>query len=208
MRLVAPCSRYMLAAATGGASLPVIPSHCMRPRVGATLRREGRLEEAISGVCARASSPALPCGRCSHRALCFPHVAQNHILISIPRTASLIPEILLLVEQIRPRTTQIYNLRAAVPVLLESRALEAVESVRDAFAAAHDALVLVVAERALVADAYESGGAHVGVADRALAVAFVAETADGDAAGFAAHDEIWVMAGHGGGGLRGLFGGP
>jgi hypothetical protein len=32
--------------------------------------------------------------------------------------SSLIPEILLLVEQIRPRTTQIYDLRAPVSVLL------------------------------------------------------------------------------------------
>lgn len=202
----------MLAAAAGGASLPVILSHCLRPRprVGAKLHHEGRPEEALLGanLCARASSPAFPCGRCSHHALCLFHHAQIHILISIPPTASLIPEILLLVEQIRPRTTQIYNLGAAVPVLLQPRALEAVESVRDAFAAAHDALVLIVAERALVADAHESGGAHVRIADRAFAVAFVAEAADGYAAGFAAHDEIWVMAGHGGGVLRGLFGGP
>lgn len=42
---------------------------------------------------------------------------------------SLIPEILFLVEQIRPRTTQIDNLRAPVSVLLQSRALEAVEGV-------------------------------------------------------------------------------
>lgn len=136
----------------------------------------------------------------------YAHVCSHfHILVSIPPTSSLIPEILLLVEQIRPRTTEIYNLGAAVPVLLQPRALEAVESVRDAFAAANDALVLVVAERALVADAHESGGAHIGVADRALAVAFVAEAADGNAAGLAAHDEIWVMAGHGGGVLSGVL---
>jgi hypothetical protein len=42
---------------------------------------------------------------------------------------SLIPEILFLVEQIRPRTTQVYNLWAPVSVLLQSRALEAVEGV-------------------------------------------------------------------------------
>jgi hypothetical protein len=87
---------------------------------------------------------------------------------------SLIPEILFLVEQIRPRTTQIYNLRASVSVLLQARALEAVEGIRDSFTAAHDAFVLVVAEGALVADAHEGCGAHVGVADGAFAVTFIA----------------------------------
>jgi hypothetical protein len=42
---------------------------------------------------------------------------------------SLIPEILFLVEQIRPRTTQIYNLRASVSVLLQACTLEAVEGI-------------------------------------------------------------------------------
>ena len=63
-------------------------------------------------------------------------------------------------------------------------------------ATAHDTLVLVVAEGALVADASESGGPHVGVADGALAVAFVAEPADADAGRFAAHDEVGVVARH------------
>ena len=52
---------------------------------------------------------------------------------------------------------------------------------------AHDALVLVVAKGALVADADEGRGAHVAVADGAFAVAFVAEAADGDAGLLAAH---------------------
>ena len=100
-------------------------------------------------------------------ALCD-HVHKNS------RLASLIPEILFLVEQIRPRTTQVYNLRAPISVLHQARALEAVECIRNAFTAANDALVLVVAEGALVADAHESCGAYVGVADRTFAVAFVA----------------------------------
>lgn len=54
-------------------------------------------------------------------------------------------------------------------------------------AAAHDAFVLVVAKGALVADADESCGAHVAVADGAFAVAFIAEAADGDAGLLAAH---------------------
>lgn len=94
---------------------------------------------------------------------------------------------LLLVEQIRPRRAEIYNLRTPVPVLLQPGALEAVEGVGDALAAAHDALVLVVAEAALVADAHEGGRADVGVADGTLAVALVAEAADGYAGLFAAH---------------------
>ena len=44
----------------------------------------------------------------------------------------MIPKILLLVKQIRPRTAQIDNLRAPVPILFQPRALEAVEGVRDA----------------------------------------------------------------------------
>lgn len=64
----------------------------------------------------------------------------------------MIPKILLLVEQIRPRTSQIDDLRASVSVFLESRALEAVESVRNAFATADHAFVLIVSEGAFVAD--------------------------------------------------------
>ena len=100
----------------------------------------------------------------------------------------MIPKTLLLVEQIRPRTTQIDNLWTSVPVLLEARTLEAVEGVGDALAAADDALVLVVAEGAFVADAGERGRADVRVAYGALAVALVAEAADGDARLLAAHD--------------------
>lgn len=96
-----------------------------------------------------------------------------------------------------PRAPQVYDLGAAVPVLLQPRALEAVEGVRDALAAAHDALVLVVPEAALVADAHQGRGPHVRVADGALAVALVAEPADGDAGLLAAHYEVGVMARHG-----------
>jgi hypothetical protein len=109
----------------------------------------------------------------------------------------MIPKILLLVKQIRPTTPQIDNLGAAIPVLFEARAFEAVEGVGDALAATDDALVLVVAEGALVADTGEGGGADVGVADGAFAVAFVAETADGDAGLLAAHYEVaaYMLAG-------------
>lgn len=102
----------------------------------------------------------------------------------------MIPKVLLLIKQIRPRAPQIDNLRTSIPILLQPRTLKTVESVGDAFAAADDAFVLVIAERAFVADAHKRCGAHVGVADGALAIAFVAEAADGDAGGFSAHYEV------------------
>ena len=89
-----------------------------------------------------------------------------------------IPKILLLVEQIRPRTSKIDDLRTPIAILFQPRTLKAVEGVRDPLTAADDALVLVVAEGAFIADAGEGGRAHVGVAHRAFAVAFVAEAAD------------------------------
>jgi len=89
---------------------------------------------------------------------------------------------------VRPRAAQVDDLGAPVAVLLEARALVAVEGVADALAAADDALVLVVAEAALVADAHQRRGPHVRVADGALAVALVAEAPDGDARLLAAHD--------------------
>jgi hypothetical protein len=102
----------------------------------------------------------------------------------------MISKILLLIEQIRPRTTQIDDLGTPIPILLKARALEAVEGVRNAFATTYNALVLVVAEGAFVADAGERGGADVRVAHWTFAVAFVAEAADGDAGLFAAHYEV------------------
>tara|TARA_R110002003_G_scaffold40_4_gene2600 strand:+ start:14957 stop:15277 length:321 start_codon:yes stop_codon:yes gene_type:complete len=102
----------------------------------------------------------------------------------------MISKILLLVEQIRPTTAQIDNLGTPIPVLLQPRTLEAVEGVGNALAATHDALVLVVAEGAFVADAGERRGAHVRVAHGAFAVAFVAQPADGYARLLAAHYEV------------------
>ena len=86
-----------------------------------------------------------------------------------------------------PRTTKIYDLGTPIPILFEPGALEAVERVRDALAAAHHALVLVVAERALVADAHQRRRPHVRIAHRTLAVTLIAEAADGDAGLLAAH---------------------
>jgi hypothetical protein len=99
----------------------------------------------------------------------------------------LIPEILLLVKQIRPTTSQIDNLRTPIPVLFEPRALKAVECIAYPLAAAYDAFVLIVAKGALVADARQRCGTDVGIADGTFAVAFVAQAADGDAGLLAAH---------------------
>lgn len=121
----------------------------------------------------------------------------------------MIPEILFLVEQICPRTTQIYDLGAAISVLFQAGAFEAVEGVGDTLmicvsdvtrekrtrrcsylATADKTLVLVVAKGAFIADADEGCGADVTVAYGALAVALVAETTDGDASRLPAHYQI------------------
>ena len=99
----------------------------------------------------------------------------------------MIPKILLLVKQIRPRAAQIDNLWAPIPILFQSRTLKTVERIADPLPTAHDTLVLVVAKGALVTDAGQGRGTHVGVADGTFAVAFVAQAPDVDAGQFAAH---------------------
>lgn len=108
----------------------------------------------------------------------------------------MIPKTLFLVKQVRSRTSQIDNLGTPVSVLLQPRTLKAVERVADSLAATDDAFILVVAERALVADPYQGRGPHVRVADWTLAVAFVAEPADRDARLFSAHYEVGMVARH------------
>ena len=90
----------------------------------------------------------------------------------------MVSEILLLVEQISPRGAEIDDFGASIAILLQSRTLEAVECVANAFSTADDALVLVVSKRALVADANKRRRAYVGVADRAFAVALVTESSE------------------------------
>lgn len=68
---------------------------------------------------------------------------------------------LALEKQICPRTAQVDNLRTTVSILLETCAFEAVKRVTDALTAAHDALVGVVAERALVANTHQRRRPHV-----------------------------------------------
>lgn len=107
-----------------------------------------------------------------------------------------IPEALLLVEQICPTASQVDNLRAAVSVFFQPGAFEAVEGVRDALAAADDTFVLVISKAAFIADAHERGRPDVTITDGAFAVALVAETTDSDAWLLAAHDKVWVVARH------------
>ncbi len=89
-----------------------------------------------------------------------------------------------------PGTSEVYDLGTPVAVLLQSRALKAVEGVGDALAAAHDTLILVVAETALVADAHQRRWPHIGIAHWAFAVAFIAQASDRDAGLLAAHNQI------------------
>lgn len=51
-------------------------------------------------------------------------------------------------------------------------------------------LVLIVSEAAFIADAYESSGPNVGIANWAFSITLVTETADSNARLFAAHNQI------------------
>ena len=112
-------------------------------------------------------TPAMPT---KHR----PMHRSTNTPIPPPLAPLMVPKALLLIKQIRPRAAQVNNLGTAIAILLEPSTLKTIEGVADALAAADDALVLVVAEGAFVADADEGGGAHVRVADGAFAVALVA----------------------------------
>jgi len=111
-------------------------------------------------------------------------------------SSSRISEILFLIKQICPRRSQIDNLGTPIPILLQPRTLKAVKGVTYALAATHNALVLIVAKGALVADARECCWADVRVAGGTFAVAFFAQACDVDAGLFAAHDEVGMMTGH------------
>ena len=100
----------------------------------------------------------------------------------------MIPEVLLLVKQICPTTSQIDNFRTPIPIFFQPCTFEAVERITDTFATADDTFILVIAERAFVADPNKGGRSHIGIANRAFAVAFVAETTDGDSGSLATHD--------------------
>lgn len=118
----------------------------------------------------------------------------------------MIPEVFLLVKEICSRRAQVDNLGAPIAILLKPGALEAVKCIADAFSTADDALVLVVSERALIANAGEGSRAHVGIADRTFAVTFVAEPSKRDPWLLAAHNEIGMVAGHRCAAMRGEIG--
>ncbi len=86
----------------------------------------------------------------------------------------MIPEILLLVKEICARRSEVDDLGASVAVLLQPGTLEAVEGVTDAFATTYDAFVLIVAERALIADANEGSRSDIAITHRTFTITFVA----------------------------------
>lgn len=61
---------------------------------------------------------------------------------------------------------------------------------RACLATTDNTFVLIVSETALIADADEGGRSHVGIADGAFAIAFIAESSDSYTGLLAAHNEI------------------
>ena len=104
--------------------------------------------------------------------------------------ASMVSKTFLLIEQVCPTTTEIDDLRAAVSILLQSGALEAIKGITDSFSSANYTFVLIISKRAFVAYADERCWAHVAIAHRTLPIALVAQTADRYAGLFAAHDQV------------------
>ena len=112
-------------------------------------------------------------------------------------TSPLLKSVLLpLVKQISLRRSQVYDLRAAVPVFLHLRALLTEVGVGDPGSPTDGALPLIAPEIAFIADLHDRAGADVGIADHALAIALFAQTPNGDSRLLSAHDEVWVMLSH------------
>ena len=126
--------------------------------------------------------------------IALPPLVGASILNLARSVLSMIPKILLLVEQIRSRTAQIDNLRTPIPILFQPRTFETVKGVRDALSplplasirppkegreeaylsATDNTFILVVAKGAFVTDTDECCRAHVAIADGAFAVTFIA----------------------------------
>ena len=100
----------------------------------------------------------------------------------------MIPEALLLVEEICSGASKVDDLRAPVSVLLQSGTFEAVKGVADPFATANDTFILIVSKGTFVAYSNKCCWTYIAVANRAFTVAFVAETPDGYPRLFSAHD--------------------
>jgi len=108
-----------------------------------------------------------------------------------------ISKVLLLVEEIRPRTSQVDNFGATIAVLFQSCAFKAIKRIRNTLPTTYNTLVLIVPKRALIAYADQSSGSNVAVANGALAITFVAQTANSNAGLLTAHHKIRMMARHG-----------
>lgn len=125
----------------------------------------------------------------------------------------MISEILFLVEQICPRTSQIDDLRTAIPILLKTCAFEAVKRIRDALSnnnvsrrfshhgwryeqtyltTTDHTFILVVTEGTFVTDTDESRRTNIAITDGTFAIAFIAETANSYTWLLAAHDQVAI----------------
>lgn len=99
----------------------------------------------------------------------------SHIRIGSPLLeAILFP----FIEKICLGTAQVDDLRATISILFLDGALLAVVGVGHAGPPADDAAALVGAVVALVTDAHQGAGPHVGVTDHTLAITFFTESSD------------------------------
>lgn len=122
----------------------------------------------------------------------------------------MISERLLLIKQIRSRAPQVDNFRTPVAVFFQPSTFEAVKSVGDSLqetvvrthsqtncswlqtylSAAYDTFILVVAERAFVADSDQGCRSNVAVADGTFPITLVAKTTHRDTRLFSTHYQV------------------
>jgi len=101
------------------------------------------------------------------------------------------------VKEVGLGAAKVDNFGTPISILLLLAALATVIRIGDARPTADHASTLVRAVVTLVTNPYQSCGSNVTVADYTFAIAFLAKSADGNAGLLAAHDEIWVVLGHG-----------
>jgi len=113
-----------------------------------------------------------------------------------PKLSFLEPVFLPLIEQISFGTAEVDNLRTAISVFLLLRALLAVIGVGDAETSTNNAPALVGAVVTLIANSHQGARSHVGIANHALPVVFLAQAADGNPWLLPAHNQIRMMLRH------------
>lgn len=87
----------------------------------------------------------------------------------------MIPKILLLVEQVGSRASQVNDFRTSISILFQPCTLETIKSITDSFSTTYYAFVLVITEGTFVADSNKCSRSYVGVANWAFSIAFVAK---------------------------------